>query len=71
VTERYKDDDNDGGDDDDDDALCFYCEERQTGRRMIMWRAFCWMPAVDLRRMPTGKQGKTALCLIHVASFHA
>jgi len=65
MTERYKDDD----DDDDDDALCFYCEERQTGRRMIMSRAFRRMPAVDLRRVQTGKQGKTALCLIHVASY--
>jgi hypothetical protein len=55
VTERYKDDDaDDDGDDendDDDDALCFYCEERQTGRRMIMSGAFHRMPAVDLRRV--------------------
>ena len=68
MTERYKDDDDDG---DDDDALCFYCEERQTGRRMIMSCAFRRMPAVDLRRVATDNQGKTALCLIHVASFHA
>jgi hypothetical protein len=49
----------------------FIVKKRQTGRRMIMSRAFRRMPAVDLRRVQTGKQGKTALCLIHVASLHA